>query len=401
MRERQAIERGMDRLGISGDVRLRLTVRRDCRCVNSGMQVPGFGLERFTVVERSVSRYPVEPGRQARRLAHRPHAAQYIHPRLLEDVPGILLVTNEPANVVQQPGLPLADDLLDRGPVAAMAAGQQEFGAERSCIWDTWFVGHVAVMTTAAGSGFNSEQISMSPSHKIDGMPRALAIETSGRIGSVAVARDGVVLASDQFPHGLQHAAEILPRLDALCRGQGWSPGDLEQLYVSAGPGSFTGLRIGITLAKTLAFATGVQLVAVPSTDVLARNAPADAVNVIVVLDAKRDQIFTARFSRAEAGDWVTAEPARLDSLTGMLARSPRPVHLIGEGIPYHAKFLPPDDPGVIVTPTESWRARAEVVAALGFAMARDGMFAKADTLTPVYIRRPEAEEKWEAAGEA
>src|SRR4051794_6884492 len=75
-------------------------------------------------------------------------------------------------------------------------------------------------------------------------MPRALAIETSGRIGSVAVARNGVTLAVEQFPHGLQHAAEIIPRIDSLCRNQGWSPADLEELYLSVGPGSFTGLRI-------------------------------------------------------------------------------------------------------------------------------------------------------------
>src|SRR4051794_28046931 len=127
-------------------------------------------------------------------------------------------------------------------------------------------------------------------------MPRALAIETSGRIGSIALAEDSSILAEEQFAHGLKHAAEILPMIDRLCRAQGWRPRDLDHLYVSAGPGSFTGLRIGITLAKTLALATGVKLVAVPSVRVLAENAPAQASHLILVLDAKREQIFTARF---------------------------------------------------------------------------------------------------------
>ncbi|HXE54444.1 MAG TPA: tRNA (adenosine(37)-N6)-threonylcarbamoyltransferase complex dimerization subunit type 1 TsaB, partial [Tepidisphaeraceae bacterium] len=105
-------------------------------------------------------------------------------------------------------------------------------------------------------------------------MPRGLAIETSGRISSVAIVEDGRVLGEDQFPHGLQHAAEIIPRIDRLCRSHDWAPADLRELYVSAGPGSFTGLRIGITLAKTLALATGAKIVAVPSVRVLARNAP-------------------------------------------------------------------------------------------------------------------------------
>src|SRR5947209_9406441 len=115
-------------------------------------------------------------------------------------------------------------------------------------------------------------------------MPRAIAIETSGRIGSVALVEGGgAVVAEEHFPHGLKHAAEILPMIDRLCRARGWKAADFEQLYVSAGPGSFTGLRIGITLAKTLAFAMGLKLVAVPTLRVLVENAPAEANHVIIV----------------------------------------------------------------------------------------------------------------------
>src|SRR4051812_5099333 len=135
-----------------------------------------------------------------------------------------------------------------------------------------------------------------SPYHR--GVPRAIAIETSSRIGSLAAADGAHVLAEEQFEHGLQHAAQIVPMIDRLCRAQGWSPRDVEHLYISAGPGSFTGLRIGITLAKTMCLATGVKLVAVPSVRVLVENAPPDARHVVLVLDAKRDQIFTARFER-------------------------------------------------------------------------------------------------------
>src|SRR3954463_5706471 len=136
-------------------------------------------------------------------------------------------------------------------------------------------------------------------------MARGIAIETSGRIGSIATVLDGAVLAEEQFAHGLQHAAQILPIIDRLCRGQQWSARDVEQLYVSVGPGSFTGLRIAVTLAKTMALATGVKLVAVPSVAVLAANAPDEARHLIIVLDAKRGQIFTARFERTGSGDWI------------------------------------------------------------------------------------------------
>jgi tRNA threonylcarbamoyladenosine biosynthesis protein TsaB len=128
---------------------------------------------------------------------------------------------------------------------------------------------------------------------------------------------NGVVVGEDEFPHGLQNAAMMIPRIDTLCKAQGWQPGDFEEIYVSVGPGSFTGLRIGVTLAKTLAMVTGARVVAVPSVRVLARNAPAEARNVIIVLDAKRGQIFTARFeSEGEGqGGWMEREGAHLDEL--------------------------------------------------------------------------------------
>lgn len=227
-------------------------------------------------------------------------------------------------------------------------------------------------------------------------MPRGLAVETSGRVGSVAIVEDGRVLAEETFSHGLQHAAQIICRIDALLKAQQWQPRELQELYLSIGPGSFTGLRIGVTLVKTLAFVTGARIAAVPTLDVLARNAPPEAKNVIVVLDAKRDQIFTARYAREEStSPWLISEPPHLDRLDAMLARSRRPVHLIGEGIPYHRKFIG-DDPQVIVTDPELWRARAAVVAELGTAILRDGAATDPQKLVPLYIRKPEAEEKWE-----
>jgi tRNA threonylcarbamoyladenosine biosynthesis protein TsaB len=226
-----------------------------------------------------------------------------------------------------------------------------------------------------------------------------LVIETSGRIGSVAITADGVVIAEDSFEHGLRHAAEMIPRIDRLARDRGLTPADLREIYVSVGPGSFTGLRIGITAAKTISFATGALIAAVPTVEVLAANAPAEARNVIVLLDAKRGQIFTARLARASAAEeWQMIEPAHLDSLAAILSRSPRPVHLIGEGIAYHQQDIPANDAGVIVTDPEIWRARAAATAKIGWRLLRDGHATDAHRLTPLYIRKPEAQEKAENA---
>jgi tRNA A37 threonylcarbamoyladenosine modification protein TsaB len=74
-------------------------------------------------------------------------------------------------------------------------------------------------------------------------------------------------------------------------------------------------------------------------------------------------------------------------------------VHLLGEGIPFHEKFLPADRAGIIITPELNWTARAEAVAKLGIEMAAQGLFVDVDTFAPLYIRKPEAEEKWELLG--
>ena len=225
-------------------------------------------------------------------------------------------------------------------------------------------------------------------------MPRALALETSGRTGSVALARDGGVVAEEQFAHGLKHAAGIIPIVDRLCRGQGWGPREIDEVYVSVGPGSFTGLRVGVTVAKTLALATGAKVVAVPTVEVLVRNAPPGWERAVIVLDAKRGQIFTAVYEN-RGGEAAVREGAHLGRLSEVLERVGRPVHLIGEGIPYHQESIPIEDEGVIVTPSGLWQARAGAVVEVGFGMARRGEFTGPDALVPVYIRRPEAEEKW------
>ena len=222
---------------------------------------------------------------------------------------------------------------------------------------------------------------------------RALAIETAGRDGSVALVAGGTVVAEAAFPGGVRHAAGLLPLIDGLMRDRGWRPADLGHLYLSIGPGSFTGLRIGVTVAKTLALATGVRLVAVPTLAVVVENAPADAAHAVVLLDAKRGQVFAARFERT-AGGWAEREPAHVDTLAAMLDRAPRPLSLLGEGLSYHP---PAAAAGVTVTPEALWRPRAATVARLGMALAAAGRFVEGDHLVPTYIRKAEAEEKWDA----
>ncbi len=222
---------------------------------------------------------------------------------------------------------------------------------------------------------------------------KILAIETSSRVGSIALGLGDELLLTENFERNLRHAAELLPGMDRASRQLGWTPGELDQVYVSAGPGSFTGLRIGITVAKTLAQACAVQIVAVPSIEVIAGNAPAQALNVAVVLDAKRKQVFAGRFRRCN-GKLITTLEACLTDPQQFVADCPKPLLLIGEGIKYHSRALKAD--GVQVADESLWRPRAEVVYGIGRDLARRGKFAAPNALTPVYLRMPEAQEVWD-----
>lgn len=224
---------------------------------------------------------------------------------------------------------------------------------------------------------------------------RTIAIETSGRIGSVALVESGGLLHERTFPTGLRHAAELIPLVDALMREHGWTARGLAGLYISIGPGSFTGLRIGVTFAKTLALATGAWIVAVPTARVLVENAPPGAHHAAVILDARRGQVFAARYERAGTG-WMEHEPAHLEPIGPFLERAPRPLHLLGEGVEAHRDLLPRDSRVVITSPS-LWQPRASVVATVGRPLAARGEFADPDQLAPLYLRQPEAQEKYEA----
>ena len=221
---------------------------------------------------------------------------------------------------------------------------------------------------------------------------KILAIETSCRAGSIALAQGDELLAVERFQRNMRHVAELLPAVERQTEKLGWKANDLEEVYVSAGPGSFTGLRIGITVAKTLAQVCGVRIVAVPSIEVIAANAPANAPNVAVVLDAKRKQVFAGRFVR-ENGRLVNTLPACLIDPRQFVNESPRPLLLIGEGMKYHQEALKAE--GVNVGGESLSWPRAEMVHRIGYAMANKGEFADPSTLTPIYLRRPEAEELW------
>ncbi|MCH7813507.1 MAG: tRNA (adenosine(37)-N6)-threonylcarbamoyltransferase complex dimerization subunit type 1 TsaB [Planctomycetes bacterium] len=228
----------------------------------------------------------------------------------------------------------------------------------------------------------------------------SLSLETSGRLGSIALSRGPRVVEAVTFSADQRHAVELFPTLQAVCRRQGVPPASIEEIYVSAGPGSFTGLRIGLTTARTWAWAGGVRVVRVPTLEVVAQNAlemPTPPDDLVVLLDAKRGHVFAAAFRLASNHYEAVTEAAEWD-VQALAATVPAGCAALGEGIAYHRAAV--DRAGLTVGPEELNRPRAEVVHRIGYtragAGAGTGAFDDLTALVPIYVRRPEAEEVWE-----
>jgi len=198
------------------------------------------------------------------------------------------------------------------------------------------------------------------------------------------------------FRASLQHAVELLPTIDEICRVHGVPPRSIAQVYVSGGPGSFTGLRIGASFARGMALAAGSGLVRLPTLEVVAQNALDLAEPppfVAVILDAKRGNVFAALFVRQERRFVAATVPAER-APEAFFATLPPQCAVLGEGVAYHRSSV--ERAELRVLSEELNRARAEMVYRLGRDRATRGDFTDPADMVPLYIRRPEAEEVWQ-----
>jgi len=229
-----------------------------------------------------------------------------------------------------------------------------------------------------------------------------LAIETSGRIGSVAIAVGEQMLSEAHFSGPMRHSAEILPTVHRMLDSFSRKPKEIEHIYISAGPGSFTGLRIAVALAKTMHLANAAKIIAVDTLDVIAANATdyikeekaKSLTKIATILDAKRSQFFVAAYQNKQAR-WKRLMPDCLMTARQFLenfAGNPRPVWLLGEGLVYHKDKFKGD--GICFLSERYWNPRAEKVYMLGWQKALAGQFADPLTLQPTYLRKPDIKGK-------
>jgi tRNA threonylcarbamoyladenosine biosynthesis protein TsaB len=225
---------------------------------------------------------------------------------------------------------------------------------------------------------------------------KVLGIETATRTGSVAVVSEHGVIAEYTLNIEVTHSERLMETVDRVLTGAGIVLSALDGLSVSVGPGSFTGLRIGIASVKGIATATGISIAAVPTLKALAWNIPYAGYPVCPLLDARKKEVYAALY-RQESGSLSEVMEAQTLSLESLAGRISQRTVFTGEGSQLfrndirrlfgdHALFAPLS----AVVPS------AASVAELGMLLLRSGERTLADDLAPIYIRRPEAEVAWE-----
>lgn len=230
---------------------------------------------------------------------------------------------------------------------------------------------------------------------------RILAIETSGAAGSVAIAVGASLVSLADLPGQRRSTQLLAPTIHSLLAAAGWKPADLQLIAVTIGPGSFTGLRLGVATAKMLAYVTGAAVLGIDTLRTIAAQTAAPVDEVQSLLDAGRGEVLAGHFRFDTAGlpkavaetalvrveDWL----ARLESMATTPGADA--THLTGPAVRALSGRLPPD---CSLEAEANWEPRAATVARLAWHDYCAGRRDDAWTLAPIYYRRSAAEEVWE-----
>jgi tRNA threonylcarbamoyladenosine biosynthesis protein TsaB len=215
---------------------------------------------------------------------------------------------------------------------------------------------------------------------------KVLGIESSGTRGGVALLESGQVRGTRFFEKGMVHGREIAPSIQSLLGELRWPPEALDLIACDLGPGSYTGLRVGLAAAKGLALALARPLIGVASLDALAEAARDQASVLCPAIDAKWEQIYGAVYvDGRRTTDYLAEKP------DAFAARVPKDAFVIGDALDRYAGLFR----DIVRGPREFWDPRPETVALLGQRLHEQGVRHDAATLVPLYLRPTEAELKF------
>ena len=222
---------------------------------------------------------------------------------------------------------------------------------------------------------------------------KILALETSAKAVSAALTEDGKVLASGYQDTGLTHSRTLMPIVEHLFQNTGMDVADIDAVAVANGPGSFTGIRIGVSAAKGLAFAVEKPVIGVSTLAALARNLSCCDGLVIGAMDARRKQIYNALFD-VKNGVLTRLTPDRgisLEDLAAEIKEDPRPKWIVGDGGVLCYDALTASGIACRLAPPHLRMQNAMSVALEAESMG-EAAFLTAQELQPVYLRPPQAE---------
>jgi tRNA threonylcarbamoyladenosine biosynthesis protein TsaB len=227
--------------------------------------------------------------------------------------------------------------------------------------------------------------------------PHLLIVETSGRQGQVALAEGATLLAVRSLDEARRHARDLAPAVAELLAAQHWKPRDVSGIIVSLGPGSYTGLRVGIMSAKTFAYATGCAIVGIETFLAIASQTPAEVQSVDVLADAQKNNVYVQSFRREGSG-WRNTSELTICLFADWLTHRAADAWVSGPGLHKCRAQLPSE---IRVVDEAFWEPRAEGLLPLGLARLAVGSSDNALSLEPLYLRPSSAEEQWRARGGA
>ncbi|HIR26376.1 MAG TPA: tRNA (adenosine(37)-N6)-threonylcarbamoyltransferase complex dimerization subunit type 1 TsaB [Candidatus Choladousia intestinigallinarum] len=224
---------------------------------------------------------------------------------------------------------------------------------------------------------------------------KILALDSSGMVASAAIAQDEILLAEYTVNYKKTHSQTLLPMVDEIVRMTELDLETVDYIAVAAGPGSFTGLRIGSATAKGLGLALNKPLIGVPTLEGLAYNLAGADKLVCPMMDARRSQVYTGIYrSKKEGLEAVLPQTAiGVEELIQKINQAGEPVILLGDGVPVYLNLL---EKGLLVpfetAPLHLNRQRAASIAALGMIYAKEGRVETAQEHRPQYLRLSQAE---------
>ena len=235
---------------------------------------------------------------------------------------------------------------------------------------------------------------------------KILALDTSGLVCSVAVMEDDRLLSEFSIQHKITHSELLLPMMEEIKKRISLDLNTIDAIAVSAGPGSFTGLRIGCATAKGLCLAMNKPLIAVPTLDAMAYQFYGTEDVICPMMDARRSQVYTGIYSFVPEKEneknfetyfsMKTIKPQSamsVEDIAAELNTLGKTVVLLGDGIPvYRDKLEKLLKVNYIVAPAHMNRQRASALASLAQLYMREGKIADADAFSPEYLRASQAE---------